>query len=177
MYFRILALLLVIAIAGCATAPKPKAIPIGSLKKFEVRAAKFHEVVTLPTFETTPTEVNATTDKAIKAGNAALDTIGALKPGEVNFVNTIRALDDMGYELGLACNRLSLIQNTSTNAAVRDAATDAIKIISDWMVGTDYREDVYAALKVYAATSPQLEDEDKKLFDYTLRDYRRVGLD
>ena len=177
MNLRFLPLLLAVAIAGCASAPKPKAIPAGSLEKFAQRAAKFHEVVTLPTFETTTVTVNATTDKAIKDGNAALDTIGALKPGEVNFVNTIRALDDMGYELGLACNRLSLIQNTSTNAAVRDAATDAIKIISDWMVGTDYREDVYAALKAYAATSPQLEGEDKKLFEYTLRDYRRVGLD
>ncbi|MEY4917313.1 MAG: hypothetical protein RL616_1226 [Verrucomicrobiota bacterium] len=177
MNFRILALLLAIAVAGCSTATKPKAIPAGSLKKFAKRAAKFHEVVTLPTFEATTNAVNATTDKAIRDGNAALDTIGALKPGEVNFVNTIRALDDMGYELGLACNRLSLIQNTSTNADVRDAATDAIKKISDWMVGTDYREDVYAALKAYAATQPQLEGEDKKLFDYTLRDYRRVGLD
>ena len=164
-------------VAGCSSLPTPKPIPTGSLEKFQQRAAKFHEVVTLPTFETTTNAVNLTTDQAIKNGNAALDTIGALKPGEVNFINTVRALDDMGYELGLVCNRLSLIQQTSTNADVRDAATDAIKKISDWMVGTDYREDVYAALKAYAATSPQLEGEDKKLFDETLRDYRRVGLD
>ena len=44
-------------------------------------------------------------------------------------------------------------------------------------MGTDYREDVYAAVKAYAATQPQLEGEDKKLFNETVRDYRRAGLD
>ena len=70
-----------------------------------------------------------------------------------------------------------MIQQTSTNAAVRDAAMDAVKQLDEWSVGTDYREDVYAAVKVYADTKPQLAGEDKKLFDETLRDYRRAGLD
>ena len=177
MNFKLLPLVLVIAVAGCSSVPKPKPIRTGSLQKFEKRAAKFHEVVSLPKFETTPAEVMATAEKAIRDGNTALDTIGALHPNEVNFVNTIRALDDMGWELGLAVNRLGLIEQTSTNAAVRDAATDAGKIISDWAVGTDYREDVYAAVKAYAATQPMLVGEDKKLLENTLRDYRRAGLD
>ena len=67
--------------------------------------------------------------------------------------------------------------NTSTNAAVRDAATDAIKKLSEWSVGVDYREDVYHALKSFSGTKPQLTSEDKKLFDETLRDYRRAGLE
>ncbi|MDR3458838.1 MAG: Zn-dependent oligopeptidase [Verrucomicrobiae bacterium] len=170
-------LITVATLTACSSLPKPKPIPTGSLEKFQKRAAKFNEVVTLPTFETTPEAVQATTDKTIKDGNAALDSIGQLKPGEVNFVNTIRALDDMGYAQGLVANRFSLIEQTSTNAAVRDAATDAIKKISDWSVGTDYREDVYAAVKAYASTQPHLEGEDKKLLDETMRDYRRAGLD
>ncbi|HEX7653567.1 MAG TPA: M3 family metallopeptidase [Verrucomicrobiae bacterium] len=178
MRWPILSLTLAAAtLAGCSSVPHPRPIPQGSLASFESRAAKYHEVVTTPVFETTPAEVQATADKAIRDGNAALDTIGALKTNEVNFVNTIRALDDMGYELGLAENRLSLIEQTSTNAAVRDAATDAIKKISDWSVGTDYREDVYAAVKAYAQTQPMLTGEDQKLFTETLRDYRRAGLD
>jgi len=170
-------LIMAATLTACSSVPKPKPIPTGSLEKFQARAAKFNEVVVLPTFETTTNEVQATVDKTIQDGNAALDTIGQLKPGEVNFVNTMRALDDMGYELSLAENRLDLIEQTSTNADVRDAATDAIKKISDWSVGTDYREDVYAAVKAYTQTQPQLEGEDKKLFDETLRDYRRAGLD
>lgn len=162
---------------GCSTAPKPKAVPAGSLSDFQKRAEKFHSVVSLPPFETTPEAVQAAGDEAIRAGNAALDAIGKLQPNEVNLTNTLRALDDLGYQLGLTAARLSLIEQTSTNPAMRDAATAASKKISDWGVGTDYREDVYAAVKAYAAKQPQLVGEDKRLLDYVLRDYRRAGLD
>ena len=37
-------------------------------------------------------------------------------------------------------------------------------------------EDVYKALKAFADTKPNLSGEDKKLFDETMRDYRRAGL-
>jgi Zn-dependent oligopeptidase len=164
-------------LTACSSLPKPKPIPTGSLEKFQKRSEKFNEVVTLPVFETTTNEVAATADRIIADGNAALDRIGQLKASEVNFTNTIRALDDVGYIIESAENRLDLIEQTSTNADVRDAATDAIKKLSDWSVGTDYREDVYAAVKAYADTQPQLEGEDKKLFTETVRDYRRAGLD
>jgi thimet oligopeptidase len=143
---------------------------------FQARTAKYHSVVSLPVFETTPEQVAATADKTIAEGNAMLDRIGKLTPKEVTFKNTFVALDDFGYYAGKASERLSLIEQTSTNAAVRDAATDAIKKLSEWSVGVDYREDVYRALKAFADTHPKLSGEDKRLFDYTMRDYRRAGL-
>jgi thimet oligopeptidase len=167
--------ILVLAVAGCAGVPKPK--PVGSLPEFQKKAEKFNEVVTVPTFETTPEAIRATVEKTIAGGNTGLDRIGKLGPGEVNFPNTIHALDDVGYTIQSAANRLGLIQQTSTNAAVRDAATDGIKKLDEWSVGLDYREDVYAAVKAFADTKPQLNGEDKKLFDETLRDYRRAGLE
>jgi thimet oligopeptidase len=147
-----------------------------SLAAFQARAEKYHAVVTIPTFETTPEAVAGTVKKTIADGNASLDTIGHLQPAEVNFVNTLRALDDLAYQIGATANRLGLIQQTSTNPAVREAATEAIKQLSEWSVGIDYREDVYAAVKAYAATQPKLTGEDKKMLDDTLRDYRRAGL-
>jgi thimet oligopeptidase len=175
---RISFVALTLALAGCSTVKnlghRPPADPLAA---FQQRAAKYNSVVALPVFETTTNAVAATADKVIADGNAALDSIGQLRPSEVNFVNTIRALDDVGYIIQTAENRLDLIDQTSTNAEVRDAASDAIKKIDQWSVGIDYRADVYAAVKAYAATQPALEGEDKKLFDETLRDYRRAGLD
>jgi Zn-dependent oligopeptidase len=166
------------ALTGCSTVEKiwhrPPADPLAA---FQQRAAKYHSVVTLPDFETTPEAVKATVDQTIAEGNSALDGIGQLRASEVNFHNTIRQLDDIAYLIQGASDRLGLIEQTSTNAAVRDAATAAIKKLSDWSVGTDYRDDVYAAVKAYADTQPALEGEDKKLFDETLRDYRRAGLE
>jgi thimet oligopeptidase len=148
-----------------------------SLAYFQKAAAKFNSVVTVPTFETTTNEVAATVASTIADGNAALDTIGKLTSAQINFTNTFIALDDVNFHIGLASDRLGLIEQTSTNAAVRDAATDAIKSLSEWAVGLDYRDDVYQALKTFADTKPNLAGEEKKLLDDTLRDYRRAGLD
>lgn len=155
----------------------PSATPTGNLEDFTNRAVKFNSVVGLPTFETTTDEVNLTVTNAIADATAALDRIGKLSPIEVNFTNTVRALDDLGYVLSTADNRLSVIQQTSTNAAVRDATTDALKDLEAWMVSIDYRDDVYHAIKAYADTHPKLEGEDAKLLFETMRDYRRAGLD
>jgi Zn-dependent oligopeptidase len=147
------------------------------LEAFEKLASKYHSVITLPKFETTSNAVFASVEQIIKSGDKALDTIGALKPKEIGFKTTVVALDDIGYEIGLTANRLSLIKETSTNALVREAATDAIKQLEEWMVGLDYREDVYRTLKAFAATKPKLKGEDAKLFQETMRDYRRAGLE
>jgi thimet oligopeptidase len=157
--------------------PEPAAIPRESIAAFQARAAQFNSVVSLPTFETEPDQIQSTVTNAIRSGNAALDRIGQLAASEVNFTNTVRALDDLGFQLAAVDNRLSVIEQTSTNAALRDAATEGLKQFESWMVGLDYREDVYRALKAYADTQPQLAGEDAKLLFETMRDYRRAGLD
>ena len=146
------------------------------LTEFQTRAAKFNSVIALPQFETTTNEVAATVKQTIADGNAALDRIGQLAPAAVTFNNTVRALDDMGFQSGLAASRLGLIKETSQSEALRDAATDGIKQLEEWSVGLDYREDVYRAVKAYADTKPALTGEDSKLLADTMRDYRRAGL-
>src|SRR4029077_14115869 len=66
---------------------------------------------------------------------------------------------------------------TSTNSALRDVATDAIKELEEWSIGLDYREDVYKTVKAYADKKPKLKGEDAKLLSETMRDYRRAGLE
>ena len=166
-------LLACLAMAGSAAEPVG---PVDRLKEFRKRAAKFNSVVVLPQFELTTNEVRGAVRQTTAVGNAALDRVAALKPREVTFQNTVRALDDIAYQISLTDNRLSLIKETSTNSIVRDAATDALKQLEQWMVGLDYRQDVYAALKAYADTKPPLKGEDAKLLAETLRDYRRAGL-
>ena len=169
-------------LAGCksaphpASAPQPVPIAAGNLQEFQNRSARFHSVITIPSFETTTNEITATVARAIAEGNTALDRIGKLTVAEVNFTNTLRALDDLGFDLSTVDNRLSLIQETSTSADVRDAATAALKDLEAWMVSIDYREDVYRAVKAYADTQPRLKGEDAKLLFETMRDYRRAGL-
>jgi len=85
-----------------------------------------------PHVETTTNEIAATAKTIIATGNAALDRIGKLGAKDVNFHQHFVALDDLNYQIGLGAGRLSLIEQTSTNAAVRDAATGASKQLSTW---------------------------------------------
>jgi thimet oligopeptidase len=167
-------------LAGCSTKEEPlPPMPVehDTLVGFQQEADKFNSIISLPDFETTTNAIELSVKTTIAGANAALDQIGRLQPPDVNFNNTLRALDDVNYSISLTENRLEIIKETSTDAALRDAATDQIKVIEEWAVGLDYREDVYRAVKAYAGTEPRLTGEDAKLLKETMRDYTRAGLD
>lgn len=153
------------------------AAPLKTLAAVQQEAAKYHAEIRVPTFETTPEQIAADAKAAMAAGDAALDRIARQDPKTATFDSTFVALDNVGADALLVGGRIDFIQKTSPNAAMRDAAEEAVKALSQWAVGTTYREDVYRAIKAFAATQPKLTGEDERLFDFTLRDYRRAGLD
>jgi thimet oligopeptidase len=140
------------------------AAELKSVDDFRPAAAKANAVLTIPTWEQTPEAVEALVKDAIAKANQALDQIAVQDLTKVTFKSTITALDDLGYEAALAANRANLIKQTNTNAAMRAAGEKAVKAYQDWVVGVDYREDVYKAIKAFADTQPKLSGEDGKLF-------------
>src|SRR5436305_11010533 len=144
---------------------------------FRAAAAKTNAVLTIPDWEQTPEAVDAMMKDAIAIANKALDQIGAQDLSKVTFKSTVVALDDLTYHAGNSANKAVIIKESNTNEKMRAAAENAVKQFQDWAVGIDYREDVYKALKAFADTKPNLSGEDKKLFDETMRDYRRAGLE
>ncbi len=148
-----------------------------SFSEAQARAKRAGSRLELPAFETTPEALKAAMEQAIQEANQRLDRLAALPAAELSFASTIRELDDLCYPANLAANRIYLIKETSPDASMREQATDLIKEFQDWAVGLDYREDVYRSIRAYADTNPQLEGEDDRLFNDTLRDYRRAGLE
>ena len=148
-----------------------------SLRDFEARASKFKNVIHLPRFEANTNELRASLQQTIASGNASLDAVAAVGAKKATFQNTVGALDDIAYQIGLTANRFSLIKETSLDAAIRDAATQAVKELEEWVVGLDYREDIYKVLKAYADGKPKLKGEDEKLLVETMRDYRARWID
>src|SRR6266404_3990186 len=144
---------------------------------FKAAADKAHAVLTVPDWEQKPEAVDAMVKNAIATANKALDQIGAQDLKKVTFKSTVVALDDLNWQASNAASRAFVIKQSSPNEKVRAAAENAVKEFQDWAVGVDYREDVYKALKAFADTKPKLSGEDKKLFDETMRDYRRAGLE
>ena len=149
---------------------------LNTVDDFKAAAAKANAVLTLPDWEHTPEAVDAMIKNAIDTANKGLDEIGKQDLSKVTFKSTVVALDDLSWAAGNAASRAVVTKESNTDPKVRDAAENAVKIFQDWAVGIDYREDVYKALKAFADTKPKLSGEDKKLFDETMRDYRRAGL-
>jgi Zn-dependent oligopeptidase len=134
-----------------------------SVDDFRAAAAKANAVLTIPEWEQTPEAIEASIKDAIAKANTALDQIGAQDLAKVTFKSTVVALDDLTYEASNAANKATIIKETNTNAAMRTAAENAVKAFQDWVVGIDYREDVYKAIKAFADTHPKLSGEDEKL--------------
>ena len=147
-----------------------------SVDDFNAAAAKANTILTIPDWQRTPETVDSSMKDAIAKANAKLDQIGKQDLGKVTFKSTVVALDDLSYEAGLTANKVNIIKEASTDAAMRTAAENGIKVFQDWAVGIDYREDVYKAIKAFADTHPKLSGEDEKLLNETMRDYRRAGL-
>ncbi len=161
---------------ACQTTPPDASGIKTTLETLNSAAKPFGTVLALPDFETDPKEMEGNMEMTIAHANAALDKIASLNPSDLTFQNTIQALDDLGYEADLTASRIYLMKETSQDPAIRDMGTQLIKKYQDWAVGLDYREDVYRTVQAYANMEPDLSGEDKKLFEETLRDYRRAGL-
>ncbi|HJT46517.1 MAG TPA: M3 family metallopeptidase, partial [Chthoniobacterales bacterium] len=153
-----------------------RAADLKSVDDFKAAADKANSILTVPDWEQTPEAIETDTKNAIAKANAALDQIARQDLKKVTFKSTIGALDDLTYEAGNAGNKVEIIHQTNPDEKMRNAAENAVKAFEDWAVGIEYREDVYKAMKAFADTNPKLSGEDKKLFDETMRDYRRAGL-
>jgi thimet oligopeptidase len=159
------------------------ALPLGlraeavkSLADFQAAADKANEILVIPEWPKTPTEVQDEVNNAIAKANAGLDVIGKQDLSKVTFDSTVVALDNLQNDAQIAIQKTVVVQQTSQQAAMRDAAEKAVKVFQDWAVGIDYREDVYKAVKAFADTNPKLEGEDKLLLEHSMRDYSRAGL-
>ncbi len=165
-----------VALSVCSLVSSNALAQLKKVEDFQAAAAAANSVLTIPVFEQTADEVTKAAEEALKAADAALDTLGKIDPKKVTFANTLGALDDIGYRVATAANRLYLTKETNPDAAIRKAAEEAVTRIEKWSVGLDYRDDVYRAISAYARTKPKLAGEQQRQLDYVLRDYRRAGL-
>jgi thimet oligopeptidase len=152
-----------------------RASPLRTIAEFQALAAPFGSEIRVPPFETTPEQVRDAAAAAIAAGDTAIDRLARQDPATATFESTFVAMDAIDGDATLVGSRLYFVQQSSTSKAMREAADEAVKKLQDWQVGIGYREDLYAALKAFAATKPALSGEDQRLLEFTMRDYRRSG--
>ncbi len=134
-------------------------------------------VLELPPWETSVEQIRATVESAMAEGDRRLDAIAAVPPEEATFDNTLAALDAAWDPVVLALGRLDLIDATSPDPTLREAAHEGSRTLEAWLTDAAFREDVYRVIRAYADTRPRLEGEEAMLLEKVMRDYRRNGME
>jgi thimet oligopeptidase len=127
----------------------------------------------------TPESLARACEDAIDACDAAVAAIVATPAAERTFANTFVALESAVDIVNQASGKYAFMSHVSDDDALRETARDWDERLGKYAVQLGFREDLYAAVKEFA-TSPEaasLRGEEKRLLDFTLRDYRRNGFE
>jgi len=127
----------------------------------------------------TPELLAAACESAITGCDAAIAAIVAIPDGQRTFANTLLAVEEAVSAVGLASGTYAFLANVTPDDPLREIARNWDEELDKYMVGLSFREDLYAAVRAFAATpeATALTDEDARLLEYELRDYRRNGFE
>ncbi len=127
----------------------------------------------------TPAALGDAAHGAMAACDAALDRIAAVPAGERTFANTLLALEEAIEPVSFASGALAFMAYVSADDALREKGREIDQELDRYMVGLSFREDIYTAVKTYAASAEGagLTGEDARFLAFELRDYRRNGFD
>jgi thimet oligopeptidase len=128
-------------------------------------------------FDQSPAELARDCSDLKKRAEVELQRIATLPASARTFDNTVWAFDRAVYELSDQSAADTFLKQVSTSSAVRDAGNDCEVLLSQFSVDVFSREDLYRAMKDYAAKKEPLKGEDARLLDKTLLDFRRSGLE
>ena len=115
--------------------------------------------------------------RQIATANASIDAIVAIPDEQRTFANTVVALDDAAARFFNDSRMTAFMAQVSTDSEQRARGRQASADVSDWFSVVNKREDLYKAVVAVAATKPELTPVEQRLLDFTLRDFRREGME
>lgn len=124
-----------------------------------------------------PGDIERIARTALDAKRDAYKRIKAVPETERTFENIIATIEASNDEVGAFLNRIGFLMNVSPDADVREAAKSALDRLNKEIIDIEYDEEIYRAVKEYAAREEVMKDSDGKLFRDTLRAYRRMGFE
>lgn len=116
------------------------------------------------------------TKEAIATSRTLQDQIAALPAEKCTFSTVFLPLALAEGHLDATTEPLSFYQNVSPDQALRDASTDAEKLIRDFGIESSMRVDVYNALLNAKEKAEKLSPEEQRLVDKMIMDGKRAGL-
>ncbi|KAF2261516.1 zincin [Lojkania enalia] len=130
-----------------------------------------------PKFTGTPESLIADTKRLIDRSRRVQDTIVQdVTPETATFENVIlpSALDD--NEMSLESHIIGFYQAVSTDQKLRDASTEAEKLLDDFSIESGMREDVFNLVNIVLNKKNKLEPESQRLLEKDHKSFIRNGL-
>jgi thimet oligopeptidase len=127
----------------------------------------------------TPDIVASECEAAMRACDEAVAAIVATPAGERTFDSTFVALESAVDIIQQASGRYAFMAYVAEDDDLRETARSWDEKLSQYAVQLGFREDLYEAVKQYAATAEaaSLSGDEQRLLEHALRDYRRNGFD
>jgi thimet oligopeptidase len=125
----------------------------------------------------TPQKIADACQQAMDRCDAAIAVIVATPPADRTFANTFLALEDAADGIMRTSGSYGFMAYVADDDAVRETAREWEEQLSKYAVQLGFREDLYEAVREFSEMpeAAALVGEDRRLVEFTLRDYRRNG--
>lgn len=127
----------------------------------------------------TPENLATACESAMRTCDEQVARIAAIPAAERTYANTLLALEEAIEPVSIASGAYAFMAYVTPNDALREAAREWDEKLDKYMVALSFREDLYNAVKEFAATpeAAALTGEDARYLQFELRDYRRNGFE
>ncbi len=127
----------------------------------------------------TPESLAQGCQDAIRVCDDAIAAIVATPAAQRTFASTLVALESAVDLIHQASGKYAFMSHVSDDDALRETARDWDERIGKYAVELGFREDLYAAVKEFAASAEAaaLRGDEARLLEFTLRDYHRNGFE
>ncbi|KAL8677971.1 MAG: hypothetical protein Q9186_005637 [Xanthomendoza sp. 1 TL-2023] len=130
-----------------------------------------------PVFTGTPSSVIEDTKKLIEKSRGVQDKIVAdVESTDATFDNVMNPMARDENELGLKVPVIGFYQAVSTDQALRNASTDAEKLINDFSIESSMREDIFKLVDAAFEKKEKLDPESQRLLEKERKSFIRNGL-
>jgi len=127
----------------------------------------------------TPEELTAACEAAEKRADARLADLVALADAQRTFQNTFAAFEGIVVDYNDAAARLAFMKDVHPDGPVRAAGAACEQRQHQYLVALGARKDLYRAVRAARERIDlsTLEPAERRLVEFTLRDFRRNGLE
>ncbi len=140
-------------------------------------AELFDDLLLLPSFETTPDEIEAAVIFTLAKLDWDVQRLKKCSHGLLTFQNTLGRIDDINYEISKLKGRMSVIKKTSTHTELQHKAKEMLNIINTWVINFETGKEIYDIVKQYSQSEQafMLQGEERRLLDEIIREFKRMG--